>query len=143
MIKPYTKQQFVLTLDGSPKALTLKGISTPRLTITADISNLDPCYVGNVFENGNGEGVVVALNAGNNIDSLLSGQIADYTDLQQFDRLPRTRNFYIERNRLHVMSEWFAQGRAGDVVYVTWYWDGQPFLDVATNQPVNISNLNR
>ena len=143
MIKPYTKQQFVLTLDGAPKSLTVKGISTPRLVITADVSNLEPAFVGNTFENGNGEGLVFNLGPSNNIDSLLSGQIADYTDLQQFDRLPRTRNFYIERNRLHVMSEWFAQGRAGDVIYVTWYWDGQPFLDLATQLPVNISNLDR
>jgi hypothetical protein len=143
MNKPYTKQQFTLTMDGSPKSFTLKGISTPRLIIIAEVSNLDPVFIGNTFENGNGEGVVFSLGANNNVDSLLSGQTADYTDMQQFDRLPRTRNFYIERNRLHVMSEWFAQGRAGDVVHVTWFWDGQPFLDVATGQPVNISNLDR
>jgi hypothetical protein len=143
MIKPYTKQQFELTLDGAPKSLTLKGISTPRLTIIAEMSNLEPVYLGNVFENGNGEGVVVALNPGNNIDALLNGQTVNYDDMQQFDRLPRTRNFYIERNRLHVMSEWFAQGRAGDVIYVVWYWDGQSFLDVATGLPINISNLDR
>lgn len=143
MIKPYSQQQFVLTMDGAPKALTLKGLSTPRLTIIAEMSNLEPVFLGNIFENGNGQGVIATLNGGNNIDSLLNGQTVDYTDMQQFDRLPRTRSFYIERNRLHIMSEWFAQGRAGDVISVVWYWDGQPFLDVSTQLPVNISNLDR
>jgi hypothetical protein len=144
MRPPYIRQQFRLELDGSDQPFTLKGIYTPRLIATADFSNLFPCYIGNVFENGDGRSatptLLSPLDESNNIERLLAGGVAEFTEDIQYDRLPRTRNWYLERGRLYVMSDWYVRGTAGDVLWVTWYNEGAGFVDATTKVLIDVSD---
>lgn len=134
----YTTRNFILTMNGGDMPLTLKGIFTPKITIKADSNNLNPVYVGNIYENGS-NGSLLPLGSSNALNTLQPGQIEEYGDTTQTDRLPRTRNFYLERNRLHVMSEWYVKGNAGDIVFITWLDEGNGFLDVFTQTQIDIS----
>ena len=125
-------------MNGGDMPLTLKGIFTPKITIKADSNNLNPVYVGNLYENGS-NGSLLPLGSSNALNTLQPGQIEEYGDTTQTDRLPRTRNFYLERNRLHVMSEWYVKGNAGDIVFITWLDEGNGFLDVFTQTQIDIS----
>lgn len=133
-----TKRYFVLTMTGINMPLTLKGIYTPRMILRADSNNLQPIYVGTRFENGDGANGMRQLTADNNLMSLGHGQSEEFANIVQDDRLPRMRNIYLENNRLHVMSEWFASGQAGDVLFVEWWDEGNGFIGT-DNQPIDIS----
>ena len=134
----YVTRNFILTMNGGDMPLTLKGIFTPKLTIRADSNNLYPVYTGNIYENGT-NGVLRTLGADNNLDTLVPGRSEEYGNIVQNDRLPRTRNFYIERNYLHVMSEWYVKGNAGDIVFITWEDEGNGFFDVNTQTQIDVS----
>jgi len=118
--------------------LTLKGIFSPEITIRSDSNNLQPVYVGNIYENGN-NGVLLPLGPTNALNILQNGQTEEYKNIVQNDRLPRTRNFYIEKNFLHVMTEWYVRGTAGDIVFVTWLDEGNGFMDVNTQTLIDVS----
>lgn len=134
----YTQRNFILTMNGGEMSLTLNGIFTPRMTIKADPNNLQPVYVGNIYENG-AEGVIRTLGSSNNLNTLQPGQDEEYANIVQNDRLPRTRNFYIERNYLHVMTEWYVKGSVGDIVFVTWLDEGNGFLDINSQTQIDVS----
>jgi len=134
----YIQRNFVLTMNGGEMPLTLYGIFTPRMTIKADPNNLQPVYVGNIYENGT-NGVIRVLDSTNNLNTLQPGQNEEYANIVQNDRLPRTRNFYIERNYLHVMPEWYVKGSAGDIVFVTWLDEGNGFLDINSQRQIDVS----
>lgn len=134
----YIQRNFVLTMNGGEMPLTLYGIFTPRMTIKADPNNLQPVYVGNIYENGT-NGVIRTLDSTNNLNTLNPGQSEEYANIVQNDRLPRTRNFYIERNYLHVMPEWYVKGSVGDIVFVTWFDEGNGFLDISSQRQIDVS----
>lgn len=134
----YIQRNFVLTMNGGEMPLTLNGIFTPRMTIKADPNNLQSVYVGNIYENGT-NGVIRALDSTNNLNTLNPGQSEEYANIVQNDRLPRTRNFYIERNYLHVMTEWYVKGSVGDIVFVTWADEGNGFFNVNSQTQIDVS----
>lgn len=135
---PYKTQQFLLTMNGGEMPLTLYGIGTPQMILKADPNNLQPIYIGNIFDNGNGN-QITTLDANNNAQTLRPGNDVIYGDTEQFDRLPRLRNFFIENNRRHIMSQWFAKGTAGDILIVTWLDENNPILNTS-NQLIDVTS---
>jgi len=138
----YEKRQFILTLNGDNQPLTLKGIGTPQIVVQADASNLQPVYVGNIFDTGV-NGVMQTLTAGNALDTLLAGQGQQYNSGQQDDRFERRRSWYQENNFRHIMSQWFVKGTAGDLVYVTWLDENLGPLYDTNGVLVNVEGLSR
>jgi len=138
MATGYIQRYFVLTMNSGDMPLTLNGIFTPRMTIKADPNNLQPVYVGNIYENGE-NGVLLPLGPNNNLNTLNPGQSEDYANIVQNDRLPRTRNFYIEMNYLHVMPQWYVKGSVGDIVFVYWADEGNGFFDINSQTQIDVS----
>lgn len=136
----YVPRDFTLTMNGFEMALTEKGIYTPKLGIRADSNNLQPVYVGNIYDNGR-EGNILTLGNANNLRILQPGQGEEYTDDKQYDRFPRMRSPFIERGYLHIMSEWFVKGTAGDLVFVSWLDENTgSFKDVYTQLPIDVTS---
>lgn len=125
---PYTRRYFMLTMNGGDMPLSLYGIGTPKLMISSDSNNLGTIYVGNVFEQGDGV-AVRTLDASNNKNTILPGREVEYADTEQYDRLPRVRNFFIENNRRHILSQWAVRGTVGDIVFVYWDDEGDTILN--------------
>jgi hypothetical protein len=130
-----TEKEFRLTMTGVPMPLALKGIWTRMLFLSADGSNAEDIFIGNQFEHANAAGLVATLNANNKHTVLSPGKEARITDDQQYSRGTMRRSMFVEDGYTHVMSKWYAQGAAGDVLTVGWIaeinGDGStPYLDV-------------
>lgn len=136
----YVPRDFVLTMDGGDMALTLKGIYSPKLILKADPNNLFPIYLGTIYENGNG-GTILPLGVNNNMETLIPGEQQIYGDMRQYDRFPRTRNFYIENNYLHMMPHWFVKGTIGDILFVSWLDENTgSFRDIHSQQLIDVTS---
>jgi hypothetical protein len=135
-------KEFRLTMTGVPMPLTLKGIWTRFMFFSADGSNAQPIYLGNKLEHANAQELVATLNASNNWAILQPGQETRITDDERYARGTFRRSLFAERGHTHVMSEWYAQGAAGDVLLVNWIAEtnedgSSPYLDTIY-QPVGI-----
>ena len=122
--------------------LTLKGIGSPRVILQADSSNAGPVFVGNRYENGP-NGVIATLDASNNLDTLLPGQGHEYGDFVANDRLPKTRDYFIEANYRHIMSEWYVNGTIGDLVIVNWLDENIGTIHDTDGLPIDVTSLDR
>jgi hypothetical protein len=135
-------KSFTLTMTGVPMPLTLKGIWTRFILFSADASNAEPIYVGNKLAHANAAGFVATLNASNNWAVLSAGQETRLVDDAQYAREPLRRSLFSERGFAHVMSEWFAQGAAGDVLTISWICetgdDALPVYRDTNYQTVNV-----
>lgn len=134
----YQEEFFILTMNGGEMPLTVYGIGTPKFTVKADASNLAPVYVGNIYENGS-EGAIRPLTADNNKKTLQPSREVCYADTEQYDRFPRERNPFLENNRLHILSQWYVKGTAGDIVFVTWLFEGNAIVDINNQVPIDTS----